>query len=181
MSAADGSAVATLERAMWRRFLLVFAATYLVLFGLARLASETRAIEAFNEGTAAASVGVARLLDPDWLGRAGSEILLYRGRTLVIENGCNGIDALALLLAGIIAYPCARRAKWTAAIVGSLGLLAVNHIRLVGLILLADHYGEWFEYGHLFIGQTVVVVAVCAGWFVWARQVRPQFVSARSA
>ncbi len=94
------------------------------------------------------------------------------GFAVSIEAGCNGVEASLILAAAILAFP----APWTRKAAGIAGgLLAVQLLNLVRVISLF-YLGQWsrtaFEWAHLYVWQTLIMVDVLVVWLLWLRWVR---------
>jgi exosortase/archaeosortase family protein len=90
--------------------------------------------------------------------------------TLSIATGCNGVEAMALYFAAVLALP----ALWTRRLIGIgigvVGIFLINQIRVVGLFLVAMYRPEFLPQAHHYAGQTFVIVMGMALWFFWAEQ-----------
>lgn len=94
------------------------------------------------------------------------------GFAVSIEAGCNGVEACLLLAAAMLAFP----APWMRKVVGIAGgVLAVQLLNLVRVVSLF-YLGQWnrsaFEWAHLYVWQTLIMVDVLVVWLIWLRWVR---------
>ena len=94
------------------------------------------------------------------------------GFAVSIEAGCNGVEACLLLVAAMLAFP----APWTRKALGIFGgVLAVQLLNLVRVVSLF-YLGQWnraaFEWAHLYVWQTLIMVDVLVVWLIWLRWVR---------
>lgn len=94
------------------------------------------------------------------------------GFAVSIEAGCNGVEACLLLVAAMLAFP----APWMRKVVGIAGgVLAVQLLNLVRVVSLF-YLGQWnrsaFEWAHLYVWQTLIMVDVLVVWLIWLRWVR---------
>jgi len=87
-----------------------------------------------------------------------------------IRNGCNGVEAMVILLAAIVAFP----ATWKARLVGlGLGVVVIqliNLIRVVALFLTGAYLPKLFDSSHTVIWQTVVILSAVLLWIFWANK-----------
>ena len=92
-------------------------------------------------------------------------------RSISIQNGCNGIEAIVFLVAAILAFPATwrQRAVGLAAAIGVIQLL--NLARVVTLFLINRYKPDLFELFHLAIWQTVIGGAAIALFYVWTTRV----------
>ena len=77
-----------------------------------------------------------------------------------IEAGCNGVEAMIVLVSAIIAYPASWRARLVAIVLGFLAVQAMNILRIVSLFYL----GEWniaiFTWVHLYLWPVLIMLDV---------------------
>lgn len=87
-----------------------------------------------------------------------------------IKNGCNGIEAMLIFLAAVLAFP----APWTSRLAGlAIGILAiqvVNLIRVVALFLTGVYFPSFFDTSHTVVWQTVVILFGVLLWIFWANR-----------
>lgn len=88
---------------------------------------------------------------------------------VTIYNGCNGLITSLVLVSGILAFP----ARWSAKIVGVAGGLfaiqLINLVRIVSLFYIGVFFPEHFNDAHIFIWQSLVILAGISLWIIWAR------------
>jgi exosortase/archaeosortase family protein len=92
---------------------------------------------------------------------------------VLVRPGCDAYQASAVLVAGIVAFPAARRKKCIGASVGVACLCALNLLRLAVLLWTGAHHPEQFERMHLEILPIVFVAAALTllfSWAAWARR-----------
>ncbi|MGZ5041451.1 MAG: exosortase H, partial [Usitatibacter sp.] len=95
-----------------RRFAILFAVILIALFALELSPPGQALVRPWTALVASTSSALTHLFDADANARGN---LLYSTRTgfaIQIEAGCNGVEAMLVLLAGILAYPA--RPRWTA-------------------------------------------------------------------
>lgn len=90
--------------------------------------------------------------------------------TLSIATGCNGVEAMALYFAGVLALPV----RWTRRLIGLgiglVGIFIINQVRVISLFLVAMYRPDFLPQAHNYAGQTFVIVMGMALWFFWAEQ-----------
>ncbi|HNR91408.1 MAG TPA: exosortase H [Dokdonella sp.] len=162
------------------RFLLIFLVLLLVMF-VAELTPpvEHYVIEPFTAMLADACAWIIHWFDPSTRS-SGKFIEGGDGTFLVsIERGCNGIEAVIILFAAILAFP----APWKHKIAGlGAGLVAVqllNIVRIVSLFFLGLWHRTWFEWFHLYLWQALIVLDALIVFLVWLRMV-PRLGSVQS-
>ena len=152
------------------RFALLFVVLVAGLFALELTAPVQQAlVQPWTEALARASAWIATLFDSDV---ASQDRLLYSRRTgfgVLIEAGCNGIEAAIILIAAILAF----RAPWKHKAVGILaGLAAVqglNIVRVISLFYLGMWNAKVFEWAHLYLWQALIMLDILVVWLLWLR------------
>lgn len=160
------------------RFLLLFG---LVLGGGFTLLSwqpvNDRFVEPFTAGVARLSGGVLDLLGQDV--RMDGTIIRNARFAVNVRNGCNGIEALIIFLAAVLAFPARLSARAIGLVLGSLVIQVVNVVRVVALFLTGAYLPRWFDSSHTVVWQTVVILTAVLLWIYWAarfvaRPARPE-------
>ncbi len=85
-----------------------------------------------------------------------------------IRNGCNGVEAMLIFLAAVIAFPAPRRAKLIGLALGFVAIQAVNLVRVVALFLTGVYAPRLFDSSHTVVWQTIVVGFSVVLWILWA-------------
>ncbi len=152
----------------WVRFVVVFA----VVFVAGTKAHEaTRArVAPFLVGTLTVrpSAALINLVTPSEETRAVGNTL--RGRaTIRVGQGCEGIDCLLLLIAAVLAFPAAWRAKLVALAVGVPLIYTCNLVRIAALYHVQRHAPLYFDFMHTCVGQTVIILVGCGFFLLWMR------------
>lgn len=101
---------------------------------------------------------------------AYGQTVSVNGTTLSIAVGCNGTEALALYLAAVLALPARWNRRLLGIAIGVIGIFIINHIRVVGLFLVAMLRPEFLPQAHHYAGQTFVIVLGMALWLFWAEK-----------
>ena len=83
-----------------------------------------------------------------------------------VKFGCNGIEAVALLVSAVVAFPASWRSRLLAALAGTLLLQSVNLVRVASLFVIARDWPQHFELFHVVIWQTVLFL-LSIGYFIW--------------
>jgi exosortase H (IPTLxxWG-CTERM-specific) len=160
---------------LWRRnrreiqFLVVFMA---ILAGGFTLISvhwvNDHVIEPFTAGIAKVSGATLDLLGQDV--RMRGTVIQGKRFAVNIRNGCNGVEAMLIFLAAVLAFP----APWTSRLWGlGLGIVAiqlVNLVRVVALYLTGVYLPKLFDASHTVIWQTVVILCGVLLWIFWANR-----------
>lgn len=123
--------------------------------------------------TASAAVGLVKLFGYD-VSFHPNDIIIHGNHgvlTASMGGGCSGIDGIIFysLLAAflLIRVPASRKRKVICILLGSIGTLFVNILRVVVLILVGVYYGhEAMMYAHSNLGDILFVIYVGIYWYV---------------
>ncbi len=88
-----------------------------------------------------------------------------------IRKGCDALEPMALLVAGIIAFPSSIKQKSTGLVIGLLFIFLLNIVRIVTLFLTGVYRPQFFEVMHIEVWQVIFIVAGIGFWFIWVRWV----------
>lgn len=151
------------------QFLVLFA---LILGGSFALISvnwvNDHVIEPFTGGIATASSATLNLLGQ----KVHQQGTLIQGPRFAvnIKNGCNGVEAMLIFLAAVLAFPAPWKSKLAGLGLGIVAIQAINLIRVVALYLTGVYFPKVFNASHTVIWQTVVILASVLLWIYWANR-----------
>ncbi len=94
-----------------------------------------------------------------------------------INNGCNGVEAMLILLASIVAFPATLRARVTGLLLGALAVQVLNAVRIITLYLLGAYQPRLFDLFHTAVWQIVIILAAIGFFLVWSARVAPARVA----
>ena len=97
-----------------------------------------------------------------------------------INNGCNGVEAMLILLASIVAFPASLKARAIGLALGALAIQVINAIRIVTLFLLGAHYPRVFEMFHTAVWQILVILSAIIFFLIWSARVGPPRLAPRT-
>lgn len=85
-----------------------------------------------------------------------------------LKNGCDGLEAMAILCSGIIIFPIEWSYKWKGILWGILILFVANLLRIAGLYLAGRYFSaEVFDILHIQGGFIVFTLLSVLLWFLW--------------
>ena len=87
-----------------------------------------------------------------------------------VRNGCNGIEALILLVAGMLAYPAGAGARILGIAGGFLIVELVNVFRIAMLVWIGVHHRASFDFFHVAVWQTLIILISVALFVFWSRR-----------
>lgn len=97
-----------------------------------------------------------------------------------INNGCNGVEAMLILLASIVAFPATLRARAAGLLLGAVVVQILNAIRIITLYLLGAYHPRLFDLFHTAVWQIVIILAAIAFFLVWSARVGPPRLASRA-
>jgi exosortase H (IPTLxxWG-CTERM-specific) len=159
--------------AQWNRRELTFLILFTVLLGGSfTLVSvnwvNDHVVEPFTGGIARVSGATLDLLGQD----VRMQRTIIRGSRFAvnIRNGCNGVEAMLIFLAAVLAFPAPWRARLLGLAIGVAAIQAVNLVRVVALYLTGAYFPSWFDASHTVVWQTVVILFSVLLWILWANR-----------
>ncbi|HEX2831787.1 MAG TPA: exosortase H [Thermoanaerobaculia bacterium] len=97
-----------------------------------------------------------------------------------INNGCNGVEAMLILLASIVAFPASLKARAAGLFLGALAVQMLNAIRIVTLYLLGAYQPRLFDMFHTAVWQIVIILSAIGFFLLWSARVAPNRLATRS-
>lgn len=92
--------------------------------------------------------------------------LVWQSGRLSVLNGCDGAEAMALLIAAFIAIAGPYRMRLSGIVIGVLLIYGLNQGRIVALYFAARHDKHLFELIHGLAGPLVIIALACL-FFAW--------------
>jgi len=154
-------------------FLLVLGASFAFL---AWRPVNDRVVEPFTGQIAKASGVALRLIGQD-VTRSGTTLRSPRF-AVNIKNGCNGVEAMVILLAAIVAFPAPWKARLLGLAAGAAAIQVVNLVRVVALFLTGAYLPKFFDTSHTVVWQSLVILSAVLIWILWARRLAPRTAQA---
>jgi len=152
-----------------RRFAILFAVILLALFTLELTPPGQAVVGPWTSLVAEASSAFIRAFDGDARAQGNMVYSSRTGFAMTIEAGCNGVEAMLVLLAGILAFPAPSRSKLIGLAIGAVAIQALNLVRIVSLFYLGQWDMKWFEWAHLYLWQALIMLDALIVWMLWIR------------
>jgi len=89
---------------------------------------------------------------------------------VTIYNGCNGLITSLTFISGVLAFPAKISAKLIGVIGGLLTIQLINLVRIVSLFYIGVFLPQHFNDAHIFVWQSLVIIAGVSLWIVWAHK-----------
>lgn len=158
-------------KSLWRRpesrFLILFLSILAVSFTVIALRSVNDTFVVPYTTLVARMAGIA--LDVLGEDMTIKGVVLSSPRfTVTIYNGCNGLITSLIFISGVLAFP----ARWQAKVLGVIGGLVtiqlINLIRIISLFYIGIFLPKLFNQSHIFVWQSIVILAGVSLWVFWA-------------
>jgi len=89
---------------------------------------------------------------------------------VTIYNGCNGLITSLIFISGVLAFPAKFSAKVIGVVGGLLTIQFINLVRIVSLFYIGVFLPQHFNDAHIFVWQSLVILAGISLWIVWAHK-----------
>jgi exosortase H (IPTLxxWG-CTERM-specific) len=89
---------------------------------------------------------------------------------VTIYNGCNGLITSLIFVSGVLAFPARWSAKLIGVVGGLLSIQVINLFRIISLFYIGIYLPQFFSQSHIFIWQSLVILAGVTLWIVWAHK-----------
>ncbi len=90
---------------------------------------------------------------------------------MIIKFGCNGLEAVLIYLAGVLAYPATWRQKLLYGLLGTIVLEIINILRIALLAWVIEHYPKQFDLMHNYITQSIMIVLAFLVFLLYLQRV----------
>lgn len=143
------------------RFALLFFLILVILFSLEMWQPvQDHVIQPFTHGLAALSAVIVTPFDASVLSEGRVLRFVDSGFGVSIESGCNGVEAMIVLLSAVLAYPASWRARGMVLVVGFLAIQSLNLVRIISLLYLGNWNIEVFSWVHLYLWPVLIMLDV---------------------
>jgi exosortase H (IPTLxxWG-CTERM-specific) len=154
------------------RFVLVFGISLALLFALLLAPPIEPVITRFTRGIVTVSAALIRLCG----GHAMADGDLMRDPislwTIQMAYGCNGAHVTILLWAALLAFPATWKQKALGIIAGTAAIHIVNLLRFISLFYVGEYNREWFDFAHLYLWESLMMLDTLVIFWTWAHFVR---------
>jgi len=125
-----------------------------------------RVVVPFTEVITHGAVGLLRVFESNVI--ATGTVMRSPQFALDVRNGCNGVEAVILLAAAIFAFPATLRSRLIGVTVASVAIELLNLVRLSSLFWLGEHYRRVFDFVHIAVWQTLIILAAISIFILWS-------------
>lgn len=165
----EGGSQPRTRRSLWPliKVYLIFGLTILGLFTLIMIKPVYfKVVVPFNDFLAWTSAAVIRLLGNDGVIVSGTRVMA-EGMGINIAEGCNGIYALSIVIAGVMAFPARWRPKLTGLALAIAFIMFLNYIRILTLWYFGLYSDFLFNTMHLYVWEFVIIALGAGFWYFW--------------
>jgi exosortase H (IPTLxxWG-CTERM-specific) len=164
---------------MMKFFLAFLIIQFFLFIGSVTSIAQNSVIVPFTQLIAKISAWLIMLFDTDVISEGVVIRDLGNGFAVAIHAGCNGVEAVIVLVAAIIAFPSPWKYKLGGIFIGSIVVQFLNLIRVISLFYLGQWNMKIFEWAHLYIWQALIMLDVLIFFLVWLRYLpKPETVFA---
>jgi exosortase H (IPTLxxWG-CTERM-specific) len=152
------------------RFIIVFVVCLVALFTL-ELYQPVKAavIDPFTGAVAHVSAGIMQLFDGNVIANGNIIFDARSGAGIEIVAGCNGVEAVLILVSAILAFPAPWKHKLIGIGIGFLAIQVLNLVRIISLYYLHIWSPVWFDWFHLYLWQALISLDALVFWLIWLR------------
>lgn len=158
------------------RFFLSFVVLLIALFGF-RITNFARdhVTLPFTAVLADVSGWLITLFDADVVAEGIVIRNLSNGFAVGIAPGCDGIEAVIILVSAVLAFPSPWKHKLAGIGIGFIAIQSLNLVRIISLFYMGQYSKVMFDWFHLYLWQALIVLDALAVWLIWLRYLpRPQ-------
>ncbi|HUO76354.1 MAG TPA: archaeosortase/exosortase family protein [Thermodesulfovibrionales bacterium] len=94
-------------------------------------------------------------------------IISVPGSTLDVRFGCNGLEAVMIYSAAVVAFPAPWKKRFIGVLAGFLVIQAANILRITALVFSAIHYKNFLDYIHNYVTQGLMIAISLAVFFIY--------------
>ena len=99
------------------------------------------------------------------------------GLSIVVVNGCNGINVVVMLWSAQLAWPGRWANKVKGMVLGAVLIQVANTLRVISLFYLNQWNKAWFEWMHLYVWEILIMLLGLAVFALSIRQTPAPAVS----
>ena len=149
------------------RIYLVFGVTLLVIFTILMVKPiYYKVIMPFNEFLTWSSAMALNVLGGETVSSSGTN-LSSNEFSMSLAEGCNGIYALSIVIAGIVAFPARWRPKLIGLVLAIALIMILNYIRILTLWYAGKAGSFLFDTMHLYVWEFIIITLGAAFWYFW--------------
>jgi exosortase H (IPTLxxWG-CTERM-specific) len=126
-------------------------------------------VEPWTAAVARFCAAALQLADPAVIATGATLISAKNGFAVTILAGCNGVEPMIVLAAGMLAFPAPWRHRLAGILIGAVTIQALNLVRIASLFYLGQWDRDAFEWAHLYLWQALIMLDALVVWVLWLR------------
>lgn len=151
-------------------FFIIFIGVLLLLLTIELLTvTQETIIIPWTEFLAWSSSSIVGLFDSEAVSQGVVLRNSVNGFAVSIQPGCNGVEALIVLTAAIVAFPSSLKAKFIGLSLGFVAIQLLNIIRIISLFYIGQWNETLFNWAHSYIWQALIMLDVLLVFIIWLR------------
>jgi exosortase H (IPTLxxWG-CTERM-specific) len=152
------------------RFIPIFLICLVGLFTIDNLQPvQDAVVMPFTSGLAHVSVWLMRLFDLKVIAQQNDIINAFGQCGIRIVAGCNGVEAVLILVSAMLAFPAPWKYKLAGIGLGFIAIQALNLVRIISLYYLQCWNEVWFQWFHLYLWQALIMLDALMFFLIWLR------------
>jgi len=159
------------------RFIVLFFVYIAILFPLELVPPvDQHVILPFTAAIAKVSVGIVSLFDAHAVAYGKVLQSTANGFAISIERGCNGVEAVIILVSAMLAFPAPWKHRLAGIGIGFVAIQLLNLVRIISLFYLGQWSPVLFKWFHLYLWQALIVLDALVVFLVWLRYVPREYI-----
>jgi exosortase H (IPTLxxWG-CTERM-specific) len=126
-------------------------------------------VEPWTTAVARVSAAAIQLADPAVIATGAVLVSTKTGFAVAILAGCNGVEAMIVLAAGMLAFPAPWKHRVVGILAGTVAIQALNLVRIASLFYIGQWNRDAFEWAHLYLWQSLIMLDALVVWVLWLR------------
>ena len=151
------------------RFLFVFFGLLIGLFTFQLTPPGQALVIPWTNFIASVSAAIVHSMDDAVVSNGATLIDQKTGFGVVIMAGCNGVEAMIVLFAAMMAFPATWKQRAGGLLAGFFAVQGLNLVRIISLFYLGQWSRPLFEWAHLYGWQVLIMLDVLVVWLLWVR------------
>jgi exosortase H (IPTLxxWG-CTERM-specific) len=152
------------------RFSLLFMTLIVTLFMLEIYEPVRQAVVLpFTSLIASFCSWLIQIFDPNVIAQGDVIRDAVTNQGIQIAPGCNGVEAMIILFAAVVAFPSSLWYKLKGLFWGFIAIQALNSVRIISLFYLLQWDRVWFDWFHLYLWQALIILDALVVWLIWLR------------
>ena len=159
------------------RFAALFCTFLAVLFALEVMRPvDEHVILPFTTGLAKLCTTLISAFDSDAVSVGKVIRSTTNGFAVSIERGCNGVEAVIILVSAMLAFPAPWKHRLAGIGIGFVAIQLLNLVRIISLFYLGQWSPVLFKWFHLYLWQALIVLDALVVFLVWLRYVPREYI-----